>query len=348
MDLKSLSEKDRKSYNLVITHVMQSWEWGEARISLGTPLERYGLSRNGKLVKAFQITFHKIPFVNQSVGYLPKGPFPDKDLADALIKIAKDKNCAFIKIEPNIEMDNRQWAMDKKRNQNSQFSIVNSQFIKSPKPLFTKYNFVLSLDKTEGELFKNLHSKTRYNVRLAQKRGVVVEERMDDKAFDMYLKLYFDTTKRQNYHGHNTSYHKQIWDTLKKAGMARLLIGFYKNKPLTAWMLLNFKDTLFYPYGGSSTEYKEVMSNNLVAWEAIRLGKKLNLKQFDMWGALGPSADSKDPWYGFHRFKQGYGGELVEYIGTYDLVLNWPLYWLFTFVDKLTPVKVFLLKLLSR
>ena len=113
-------------------------------------------------------------------------------------------------------------------------------------------------------------------------------------------------------------------------------------------MLLNFGDTLYYPYGGSSKSHPEVMANNLVAWEAIKLGKKLGLKNFDMWGALGPNASPKDPWYGFHRFKNGYGGKLVEYIGTYDLVFDWPIYIMFTIIDKLSPLKFFLLKFLSK
>jgi len=90
------------------------------------------------------------------------------------------------------------------------------------------------------------------------------------------------------------------------------------------------------------------MANNLIAWEAIKLGKKLDCKNFDMWGALDPNASTKNPWFGFHRFKMGYGGKLVEYIGTYDLVFNWPIYLFFTLIDKLTPLKIFLLKLLKK
>ena len=130
--------------------------------------------------------------------------------------------------------------------------------------------------------------------------------------------------------------------------MAHILIAYFENEPLTAWMILNSKDTLYYPYGGSSKTHPEVMTNNLVAWEAIRLGKKLGLKKFDMWGALGPDANQKDPWYGFHKFKQGYGGKLIENIGTYDMVFDWPIYLIFTFIDRLTPLKVFLLKLLGK
>ncbi|MBI4037727.1 peptidoglycan bridge formation glycyltransferase FemA/FemB family protein, partial [Candidatus Curtissbacteria bacterium] len=105
--------------------------------------------------------------------------------------------------------------------------------------------------------------------------------------------------------------------------------------PLVAWLLLNFKDTLYYPYGGSSTENKDVMASNLIAWDAIRLGKKMGLKFFDMWGALEPDANEKNPWFGFHRFKAGYGPAHVEYIGTYDLVLKPSMYNLLNVGEKL-------------
>lgn len=338
MDLRQITIAQKKQYNKTVTHVIQSWEWGEFRQGLGLPLKRYGLFKKGKLSKAFQLTFHKIPFTNRYVGYLPKGPLPDKELSQALAQIGKEENCAFIKVEPDVLAS-------------SPIYSVHPSFLPSPKPLFTKYNFLLDLTPNEDELLKNMHPKTRYNIKVAQNKGVKVKEGSDKKALETYLKLYFQTTGRQNYHGHNEYYHRMVWMTLHEASLARFLIAYYtppratRPVPLTAWMLLNFGNTLYYPYGGSSTEYKEVMSNNLVAWEAIKLGKKLGLKKFDMWGALGPDANPNDPWQGFHRFKKGYGGKLVEYLGTFDLVFNDPLYWLFTSIDKLTPLKVFLLKM---
>ncbi|MCL5784825.1 MAG: peptidoglycan bridge formation glycyltransferase FemA/FemB family protein [Patescibacteria group bacterium] len=357
MNLKTIKDNQKKEYNKLATHVIQSWEWGEFRKTLGIPLLRYGLYQNGKLSKVFQLTLHKIPFTNQYVGYLPKGPFPDAELAEALTEIGKKNNCAFVKVEPNVVTSVIPANAGIQKTDSSSESdpdirrddkTIDSSFIKSPKPLFTKYNFVLDLTKSETDLLKNMHSKTRYNIKVAKKHGVEVKELSDNGAFEIYLKLYFETTRRQGYHGHNEYYHRQAWKTLKEAGLARLLIAFYQGEPLTAWMLLNFQDTLYYPYGGSLKAHPEVMANNLVAWEAINLGKKLKLKNFDMWGALGPDADPKDPWYGFHKFKQGYGGKLTEYVGTYDLVFNWPIYWLFTVIDKLTPLKIFLLKLLRK
>ncbi|TSC64198.1 MAG: FemAB family protein [Microgenomates group bacterium Gr01-1014_93] len=350
LDLKLISEKQKTQYNKLVTHVMQSWEWGEFRESMGIKVLRYGLYADGKLKSAFQLTIHHIPYTNFNVGYLPKGPFTDKNLSEALKKIGKEENCAFIKVEPHIviasEAKQSSMGPDSTKIATSPLTTlkdprndIDGNFHPSPKPLFTKYNFILDLTQSEKDLLKNMHSKTRYNIRLAQKHGVKVEERSDDESFEIYLKLYFETTKRQGYHGHNETYHQKIWDTLKLKNMARILIAFYKDEPLTSWLLLNFKDALYYPYGGSSKIHPEVMANNLICWEAIKLGKKLGLKKFDMWGA--------DFRFGFHKFKQGYGGKLVEYIGTYDLVFNWPVYWAFTIVDKLMPLKVLLLKWIS-
>lgn len=118
----------------------------------------------------------------------------------------------------------------------------------------------------------------------------------------------------------------------------------YRGKILTAWVLFVFKDTLYYPYGASSSENREVMASNLIMWEAILFGKKLGLKKFDMWGALGPGPDPKDPWFGFHNFKEKYGPGHVEFIGSYDLVINPLLYQGYKLADKL---RWFYLKLAS-
>lgn len=335
MDLRPITQKQKNQYNKVVTHVVQSWEWGEFRQQF-SPILRFGLYQNNRLKIAFTLTLHKIPFSSQAVGYLPKGPLPDKQLGQALTKIGQDYNCAFIKVEPNVQID-----------QVSHYSL-DPIFSPSLSAHYLKHNYVIDLTQSDEQLFKNMYPKTRYNIKLAQKKGVVVEERIDKQGFEIFLKLHLATTKRQNFFSHNEDYHRKVWQTLSQAGMARVLIGYYEQKPLSAWMLYNFKDTLYYPYGGSSSQHREVMANNIVVWEAIKLGQKLDLKKFDLWGALGPDADSNDPWQGFTRFKAGYGGKMVEYMGSYDLVFNDPLYWMFTVVDKLLPLKVFLLKLIGK
>lgn len=326
--VREVEENEKDIYNKAVSHVVQSWEWGEFRRKTGLDLVRMGHFEGQKLLLAYQLTFHSVPLFPQTIGYFPKGPMPDGKMIETLKEVGKSKNAAYIKLEPNVIL------------QNNQAISIAQNFKKlgltaSNKPLFTKYNFLIDLSKSEDQLLSAMHPKTRYNIGIAQRYKVEVRESTDEIDFDIYLKLYFETTRRQKYFGHTPAYHKHVWQTLAPANMARVLIARYRGVPLVAWMLFNFKDTLYYPYGGSSTEYKEVMASNLIAWEALRLGKKMSLKVFDMWGALAPNVSQRDPWYGFHRFKAGYGPTHVEYIGTYDLILKNSLYKTLNAADKL-------------
>jgi lipid II:glycine glycyltransferase (peptidoglycan interpeptide bridge formation enzyme) len=135
-----------------------------------------------------------------------------------------------------------------------------------------------------------------------------------------------------------------MWETLKTDNQnleklnkltAHLFTAEYEKKILTTWILFVFHDTLYYPYGASSSENRNVMASNLIMWEAIQFGKKIGLKKFDMWGALGPNPDPHDPWMGFHKFKEGYGATLTEFVGSYDLLINPSLYKIYKLADKL-------------
>ena len=125
-----------------------------------------------------------------------------------------------------------------------------------------------------------------------------------------------------------------MWKHLQPAGIAHLLTAKYKNQIITAWILFTWKDFLYYPYGASTDKYKEVMANNLMMWEAIRFGKKLGLTTFDLWG--------REEGKGFTRFKEGYNPQVVELLGTWDLVINKPLYFIYQIAEK---IRWFILRL---
>jgi len=185
-------------------------------------------------------------------------------------------------------------------------------------------------------LMAKMQGKTRYNVRLAERKGVRVVKTVDDNSFKWFLKLLFEqTVKRQGFYAHSPEYFKTMWQSLKSSGMAQLLRAEYEGKTLAVFMVFVFNKVIYYPYGASTRNYKELMAPNLLMWEVIKLGKKLGCKTLDMWGSLGPKPNKKDDWYGFHRFKQGYGGDLVEFIGSYDLVINPKLYPIYKTADAL-------------
>ena len=177
--------------------------------------------------------------------------------------------------------------------------------------------------------------KTRYNVGVAQRYGVEVTEDNSAQAVEEFVKLTTETTKRQGFYAHGEKYQRLMWETLAPRGMVRMLVARYQGKVLAVWVVFVFNGVIYYPYGASSSENREVMASNAMMWEVIRLGKKLGCKLLDMWGALGPNPNQRDPWYGFHRFKEGYGGQLVEFGGSWDLVLKPGWYRLYRIAEEL-------------
>ena len=338
MLIKSISSTDKKNYDAVVDHPLQTIEWGTFREKAGVKVIRRGIFDKDKLVDGFQLTIHKIPKTSWTIGYLPKGEMPNKEIINALKQIGKEEKCLFIQVEPNVLLNDATHLNEE---------VKKLQLQPAAHPLFTKYTFILDLTKSEEDILKEMHSKARYNIKVAQKHGVEVVEDNSDKAFEDYLRLVRETTTRQGFFAHTESYHRKQWQTLphslsKNQLSSHLFVAKYKGQILTAWIAFVFKDMLYYPYGASSSEHREVMSSNLMMWEVIRYGKKLGLKQFDMWGATVPNPTRSDPWYGFHTFKEKYGAQHVEFVGSYDLVMNPLLYQGYKVADKL---RWFLLKL---
>ncbi len=308
--------------NDIATHPLQTIYWEDFRKAWGNEVleTSWGI-----------LTVHQIPLIGKKLAIFEKGPKPNQAMLTGLKKIAKENNIIFVKLEPNVG-----WELPTSNTQNlssSQFSIQ-SQLINllkqngaiKGKRFFTPTTFWIDLTKSEDELLKSFSSKTRYNIRLAQKRGVAVKEDNSDESFRRYLELTRETTQRQKFYAHTEKYHKLMWETLKKAGVAHLLTATYKGKVITTWILFVWKDFLYYPYGASTDEHRDVMANNLMMWEAIKFGKKHGLKIFDLWG--------REEGKGFTKFKEGYNPKIIEFLGTWDLIINKPLYFLYKLAEK--------------
>ncbi len=300
-----MNNNTKHSLNKVATHPLQTWEWGEFRKKWGNEVVRFPFG---------QITVHALPFLGYKVAIFDRGGAPTKEMLNELSKYAKENKIIFIKLEPNI-------SKDKKAEQ----LLKNSGAVRG-KTLFTPTTFVIDLSLSEEQLISSFHPKTRYNIRLAEKKGVVVVEDNSDQAFETYWSLTEATTKRQGFYAHTKRYHELMWQELRKAKIAHLLTAKYENKTLAAWILFVWKDTLYYPYGASADIHKNLMAPNLMMWEAIRFGKRNKLTSFDLWG--------REPGKGFTKFKEGYNPKVFEFIGTWDLICS-PLYWPFRAADWL-------------
>jgi len=332
MITRILYNEEKEAYSKLANHPVQTWEWGEFQESQGHKVYRLGVFDNKKMILAYMVSFHKIPHTNFSIGTLLRGPEIDSEMIKNVKKIAQDENAIFVKFEPNVIekiYDNKNQII---KNNASLLNFPN--LVVSPKVAFYPHSFLIDLSKSEDELLADMSPKTRYNIKLANRHGVIISHSTKDEDFEIYLKMLFDTTKRQGFYLHSENYHRRQWSILKKTTIPEIFLATYQSKTLAAFMLFKLKDRLFYPYGASLDIHREVMAPTLLMWEAIKYGQSLGLKTFDMWGCLGPDANASQPGFGFHRFKQGYGGNLVQFVGTYDLVINPQYYKIYNFIDK--------------
>lgn len=285
----------------IATHPLQTTAWAEFRKKWGNEIleTKYGI-----------ITVHHLP-VGLKLGIFEKGPMPTEPMVKDLVKVGKENNLVFIKLEPNypVRKDNMACA-DKDKT----VSLLKKYGAVRGKTLFTPSTFWIDLTPSEDDLMQSFHSKTRYNIRVAQRNGVTVKEDNSEKAFKKYLGLTRETVNRQGFYAHTEKYHRLMWEVLKKAGIAHLLTARYKDEIITTWILFAWKKFLYYPYGASTEKHKNVMANNLMMWGAIKFGKKLGLSTFDLWG--------REEGKGFTKFKEGYNPHIVEFLGTWDLVIN--------------------------
>lgn len=325
MIIRAVDSTERQAFDAVATHPLQSWAWGEFRRETGVEVERLGVfDESGKLVESLSVTFHQVPLLGGKAGYFPKGGQPTEPTVIALQKLGREKKALFIKLEPNLNFPAGSTDYFK-----DIVGLLESKGAVPGQALFTPYTFVLDLSSSVEDIFNNCKSKTRYNIRLAKKNGVQIIEDTSEQGMEDYLKLLAETTERQGFYAHGPEYFRSMWKTLGGSGLLRILKAEYQGKILTCWIIFLFNGVGYYPYGASSREHRDVMANNLMMWEALMLAKREGCTSFDMWGALGPEPDPKHKWYGFHRFKEGYGATLVQSIGTYDLVVNPPLYQIF-------------------
>lgn len=329
MIIRPLDFKEKQLYDSVATHPLQSWDWGEFRRKTGVDVERYGIFDGAKLQSVMQVTFHKIPYTSFTAGYFPKGTMPTEEQLHALSDLGRRKKALYIKLEPNVAA-----PIDSP----TAFAAIRKFLLEHKavpgRPLFTRYTFQLDLRPTEEQLLENMKPKTRYNIHLAERKGVQIYEDTSDRGMQEYLQILKETTRRQGFYAHDEAYFKHMWEALGTSGMMHIFKAVYQDKTIVAWIVFVFNGVMYYPYGASSSELRDVMASNLMMWKVIQYGKSQGCRMFDMWGALGPNAEATSSWMGFHRFKEGYGGTLTEFVGTYDLVVMPQLYQIYRFVEE--------------
>ncbi|MDX1535684.1 MAG: peptidoglycan bridge formation glycyltransferase FemA/FemB family protein [Candidatus Spechtbacterales bacterium] len=216
-------------------------------------------------------------------------------------EIARKENAIYFKYEPML----------KKRRAKGRISeLLKLGFKEAPKALQPQKTIILDLQKSKDTLLKEMHSKTRYNVRLAKRRGVFVKESSDIEKFITLLK---ETSNRDDFRLHPEEYYRKLF----KMSEVKLFYASRKDEPWHVAALIIFDNNrITYLHGASNYKYRKHMAPHRLHWEIMQYAKNKNYKEYDLWGV------DKKKWPGVTRFKKGFGGKRVEYIGSYDRPLQ--------------------------
>jgi len=321
--MSTVSANQKEEWNQFIIEnngsFLQSWSWGEFQESLGRQIWR--LETEG--LKALLIKYN-LP-LEKNYLYCPRGPIVQRTtnnkqrtinlFLDQVKKIAKQEKSIFFKIEPD-DRDDRDSPSDTvlgTRTVSEGLSLFRSN--KQIQPAKT---LILDISKSEEELLNQLHQKTRYNIRLAQRKGVSVEvsSGLNPEEINTFLDLLEQTAKRDKFHLHPKEYYQKMLDVLGQGGMIKLFLAKYQNQIVAANLICFFGQTATYLHGASDYNFRQLMVPHFLQWQAIGQAKKLGLKFYDFWGI-----DEKK-WPGVTRFKKGFGGKEIIYPGAYDLVFQ--------------------------
>lgn len=294
---------------------MQSLSWN--KIKTYWQNEQIIIKRNNKIVLVSNILIRNIPFFGSFI-YIPRGPIGNinnkeylEEFTYELKRIAKKYHAFKVLMEPNIEKNNEQWANTMKELGYK----INSNVNTFDKEIQARHNFRLNLqNKTEEEVFSTFSSKTRYNIRLASKKGIVIKEKKKKDLKEFY-QILVETGKRDNFIARPMFYYENIFNQFEDV---TLLMAYYNELPIAGVILLTYGKKTWYLYGASSNEYRNFMPNYLLQWESIKRAIK---KESILYDFLGCSMKDNKP-DGLYRFKKGFGTDFIELIGEVSLEIK--------------------------
>lgn len=334
------SAVNRKTWDAFVAdyptgHLLQTWNWGELKARLGWRAVRLALVEEGRILAGAQALFRPVSPAF-SLAYVPKGPLVDwNDRAQAhmlltgLHRLCRSQRSAFLKIEPHAPDD------DAVCDTISWHNFVVSQFTVQP-----RRTIVVDLSPTEEAILAGMKQKTRYNIRLAARKGVTVRcgSAGDLPAFYHMMQI---TSQRDGFGIHDLDYFGAAAE-LFAPDRAALLLAEVQGEPVAGLMVFAHGSSAYYLFGASSNAHREKMPAYLLQWEAMRWAKARGCQSYDLWGIpdvdedrleAGFVAQSKDMsgLWGVYRFKRGFGGRVTRSVGAFDFVYNRLLYWAYRY-----------------
>lgn len=306
---------------------MQSAAWGELKSRFGWRARRIALERNGAVIAGAQILFRRLPLGLQ-FAYVPRGPVADPawdrgirnpqdsdalaELLDALCAAARERGAFALKIEPN-------WL--------GAHPLPFRERVRVGTCFQPHITFHVDLTRDLDTILAHMKPKWRYNIRLAERKGVQVRAgSADDLA--LFYQLLQITSKRDGFAIHSLDYYRAAFDLLSAHDRARLLVAEYEREPIAAIFVTAFGREAIYLYGASSNAHRERMPNHALHWAAMQWARARGCAHYDLWG-IGATAEAdvgaihESPLqHGLYQFKQGFGGSVVRYVGAYDAIFS--------------------------
>ncbi|MFH1366795.1 MAG: peptidoglycan bridge formation glycyltransferase FemA/FemB family protein [Patescibacteria group bacterium] len=326
MEVKEINDKEKWDGFLAKqtkSQFLQSWDWGEFKKALGVRIWRLGILNEGNLVGAGLVLKSPLPLHNNYL-YLPRGPVFSFSLnseeisagyqifTDKIKEIAKQEDSIFLKIEPAIE---KPFSLNLEK-----IGYHSAKNIQPPDTV------ILDLAKTEEELLAEMHPKTRYNIRLAERKGVKIIFSQDKKDIDVFYKLCREVNEREKINSFSQKYYEKMFEAF--GSKFKIIKAEFEGKTLAVNLNLDFGDLETYNHGASCSECRNVMAPHLLQWESIRQAKKEGYKYYDFRG-IAPTDDEKHKWAGITRFKKSFSPKTTHYLGAYDFIFKSMLYQLY-------------------
>jgi len=309
-------------------HFLQSPEWAKVKDMWANEVLIVD-DENGKIKGSMSLLIRKVPVFRNTIMYSPRGPVCDiydrdtiQELVDGARELAKKHKSYVLKIDPDIPADDEKFT-DMMADMGFKFS--KSKNFEGVQPRFVFRKNVAGM--TEDEVFMSFHSKTRYNVRLAMKKGVEarIGTREDLPAF---CDIMMTTGVRDKFIPRSLEYFEKMYDEM--GDYLRLYLIYYQGQLLSGAVAILYGDKVWYLYGASSNEHRNVMPNYLMQWEMMKWTVENGCDIYDFRGVSG-DLNKGQQLYGLYRFKQGFNGDFIEFVGAADYVFNKFMYF---FIEK--------------
>ena len=313
-DEKSKQEYKKFLENHERCNFQQSLEWAKVKDSWKNEVI-LAEDEQGNIIGSLSVLIRKIPIFGNLM-YSSRGPVCGihdekvlEQLTEGAKQLAKKYHAFVLKIEPDIKSDDQEFR-EIVTKLGYRIKDDAKDFSEEIQP---RYVFRLDIKgKTEDEIFAGFHQKTRYNIRLAIKKGVTVKEGTKEDLKDFH-KIMVETGARDGFIIRPLEYFEKMYDALAPEHM-KVLMAYYEGKPISGVIPIMYGNKTWYLYGASSNEYRNVMPNYLLQWEMIKLAIARKNDIYDLRGVSGV-VDESHPQYGLYRFKKGFGAEFTEFLG---------------------------------